>query len=307
MKKILITGATGFIGSNIAFQLVEMGYSVYAIYRTSSSFEKCLYFKDRVHWINIDDLNWKNTVKEIKPDQLIHTAWNGIEALQRNDWELQMKNFWFSKELFDLAKECSIKKVIAFGSQAEYGRYEFPVTEETVTKPDDAYGAIKILTLNYLRSLFSETDQEWYWVRVFSIFGENENSAWLIPSVISKLLRNEPIKLTACEQSYNYLYIRDFVSQIHELIDFQENRSGIYNLCSSRSIKLKDLLFQITESLGLSPDLLQFGTIPYRKGQNMYIASDNSKFQKIFNPANGSENITEGLLKTIEFYKKKQQ
>jgi len=307
MKKILITGATGFIGSNIAFQLVEKGYSVSATHRTSSSFEKCQHFKDRINWIDINDPNWKNIVSEIKPNQLIHTAWNGIEAQQRNDWEIQMQNFWFSKELFDLAKEFSIKKVIAFGSQAEYGTCEFSVNEETVTKPNDAYGAIKILALNYLRTLFSDTDQEWYWMRVFSVFGEYENSGWLIPNVISKLLRNEPVKLTACEQSYNYLYINDFVAQIHKLIDFEENTSGIYNLCSSRSIKLKDLLLQITDLLGLSPDLLQFGALPYRKGQNMYIAGDNSKFQKIFNPVNGLENITKGLLKTIEFYKTKQQ
>lgn len=307
MKKILITGATGFIGSNIAFQLVEKGYSIYATHRTTSSFKKCQHFIDQINWINVSDSNWRDAVKAIKPDQLIHTAWNGIDALQRNDWEIQMQNFWFSKELFDLAKESLIKKVIAFGSQAEYGKYEFPVTEETATKPVDAYGAIKILTLNYLRSLFSETDQEWYWIRVFSVFGEYENSAWLMPCVISKLLKNEPVKLTGCEQTYNYLYINDFAQQLLKLIEFSGNKSGIYNLCSSRSIKLKDILLQITDSLGLSPDLLQFGTIPYRKGQNMYIAGDNSKFQKIFNPVIGSENTTEGLLKTIEFYKKKQQ
>jgi len=307
MKKILITGATGFIGSNIAFQLVEKGYSVSAIYRTTSTFEKCEHFKNQINWININDPNWKNTVKEIKPDQLIHTAWNAIEAQHRTDWELQMKNFWFSKELFDLAKECSIQKVIALGSQAEYGSHEFPVTEETATKPVDAYGAIKNLTLNYLRSLFSETDQEWYWVRVFSVFGENENSAWLIPGVISKLLKNEPVKLTACEQTYNYLYINDFAQQLHKLIEFTENKSGIFNLCASRSIKLKDLLLKITDTMGLSPDLLQFGAIPYREGQNMYIAGDNSKFQKIFNPDNNYEDMTEGLLKTIEFYKKLRQ
>ncbi len=128
-----------------------------------------------------------------------------------------------------------------------------------------------------------------------------------MPCVISKLLKNEPIKLTACEQTYNYLYIKDFTQQLHKLIEFTGNKSGIYNLCASRSVKLKDFLLQITNTMGLSPDLLQFGAIPYRKGQNMYIAGDNSKFQKIFNSDNNSENMAEGLLKTIEFYKNLQQ
>ncbi len=304
--KILITGATGFIGSHISRKLVEKGYNVFATHRDSSSFEKCLRFKDKINWINISDSNWKEIVRKIEPDLIIHTAWEGIEALQRNNWEVQIRNFWFSKELFDLANECCIKKIIALGSQAEYGSHKFPVTEETLTSPEDAYGAVKTLTANYLRSLFSNTNVEWYWIRVFSVFGENENPAWLIPGVISQLLKKEPIKLTACEQQYNYLYIGDFVDQLHTVVESLENKSGVYNLCASQPIRLKDLLMQVVSILGLSQELLLFGALPYRKGQNMYIAGDNSKFQKMFRSNIIEENMTEGLLNTIKHYKENQ-
>lgn len=304
--KVLLTGATGFIGSNIAKKLLECNHNVFATYRNTSSFEKCIQFKDKINWINIEAHDWKQQIKIIKPDQLVHVAWSGIDTENRNDWEMQIRNFWLSKEYFDLAKECCIKKVIAFGSQAEYGSYRCPVNEETIPKPDDAYGSIKILTANYLRNLFENSITEWYWIRIFSVFGEGENSGWLIPSVILKLLKNEPVPLTSCEQYYNYLYIEDFLNQIETIVQCNENKSGIYNLCNSKSIVLKELLDQIANLMGVSQKLLHYGAIPYRSGQNILISGDNSKFRNYFSVKDETQvGLTNGLIKTIEYHSKR--
>ncbi|MFA5329751.1 MAG: NAD(P)-dependent oxidoreductase [Prolixibacteraceae bacterium] len=301
--KILLTGATGFIGSNIAKGLLGKGYEVFAINRTSSSFKKCVPFKDQINWINTDNHNWKEQIIAIKPDQLIHAAWGGIEAGDRNNWDIQIRNFWFSKELFDLANECGIKKVIALGSQAEYGAHGFPVNEMTVPVPNDAYGSVKTLTAHYLRNLFEKTETEWYWIRIFSVFGEGENSGWLMPTVISKLLKKESISLTPCEQQYNYLYIEDFLNQFLDVVKYTENISGIYNLCNSESIALKDLLLQVANLMGVSSQLLQFGAIPYRPNQNMLISGNNSKFKKYFSMEDEIQiGLTNGLKRTIEYY-----
>jgi len=305
--KVVLTGATGFIGSSIAKSLLEKGYQVYATHRTSSSFEKCSNFIDKINWINTDFQDWKQKIKDINPDQLIHVAWGGIGAKDRNNWDIQIRNFWFSKELFDLAKECGIKKVIGIGSQAEYGVYEFPVNEETVPKPQDAYGATKTLTANYLRNLYEGSQTEWYWVRIFSVFGEGENSEWLMPTVISKLLRNESIHLTHCQQKYNYLYIGDFLSDFMAVVNCLQNRSGIYNLCNKDSIELKELLLQIADIMNISPELLEFGKIRYRDNQNMLIAGDNSKFRAIFlGGLTQSRDLRTGLLNTIDYFKNKE-
>jgi len=91
--KILLTGGTGFIGSNIAKGLLEPGHDVYATYRTSFSFEKCIQFKDKINWINTETHNWKIQIKGIKPDQIIHLAWGGLEPENRNNWEMPTRNF----------------------------------------------------------------------------------------------------------------------------------------------------------------------------------------------------------------------
>lgn len=303
---ILLTGATGFIGSNIARELLDQKYNIFAICRNSSSFDKCADIKDKIIWINSDAPNWKEEIEKIKPEQLIHTAWGGIGAEDRNNWEFQIQNFWFSKELFDLVKECGVKKVIALGSQAEYGSQGFAVNELTAPKPDDAYGAAKTLTANYLRNLFENTETDWYWIRVFSVLGENENSNWLVPTVISKLLTHTPIQLTKCEQQYNYLYIKDFTKQLFSIVSCRENKSGIYNICDTKSVSLQKLLLKIAELMGASDQLLDFGAIPYREGQNMLIAGDNTKFKENF-PIDTPIGLTEGLIRTIKYHKKRLQ
>ena len=110
---------------------------------------------------------------------------------------------------------------------------------------------------------------EWYWMRVFSVFGERENSNWLIPTVIHRLLNKEPIQLSSCEQRYNYLYIEDFVNLFLSAVRSKEDKSGIYNICHSNSIVLKDLLLEIADLIDVPHNLLQFGSIPQILGQNM--------------------------------------
>jgi nucleoside-diphosphate-sugar epimerase len=303
--KILVTGATGFIGSNIVKELFNLGHEIYATHRTSSSFQKVIALKSKVNWINTDSKNWKETIKASKIDQLIHVAWGGIEAGDRNNWDLQIKNFSLSKDYFDLAKECGFSKVIGFGSQAEYGLYDLPSSELTLPKPNDAYGAVKLMTYNYLRSIFLDSETAWYWIRVYSVFGDGENPQWLIPSVISTLLKKEDLRLTECEQEYNYLHIEDFVNYFIAIVEDDQNQSGVYNICNKQTIILKDLLNKIAEILQVSSRYLKFGVIPYRNPQSMFISGTNSKFMNYFPKYQELENnLTDGLIKTIRLYKK---
>lgn len=302
--RIIITGVTGFLGSNIAKSLIKKGNTIFATHRTSSTFEKCIPFISEINWINIDENDWKDQFRAIKADQLIHAAWGGIGAHNRNNWETQLQNFFLSKEYFDLASDCGIKKVIAIGSQAEYGSNESSVNENTLERPNDAYGAVKTLTANYLRNLFVGTLTQWYWIRVFSVFGEGENPEWLFPYVISNLLNNKPVKLTLCEQKYNYLYIDDFLNQLFPVIQSNENKSGIYNLCNDESITINKILELVSDLMNVPRQLLQFGFLPYRPGQNMMIDGDNSKIKNNFYINSESFiGITNGLRKTINYYK----
>jgi nucleoside-diphosphate-sugar epimerase len=244
--------------------------------------DKCISFKDKVKWIDTDSENWKSEAIKFSPDIILHSAWCGVENEKRNDWNIQLSNINFLYNLLKIEQETNIKKIICLGSQAEYGVFDDIISEEDKVNPVTSYGIIKLANLEFLKSFCEDKKIEWYWMRIFSVLGENDNSGWLLPTVISKLQNNTEIELTGGEQKYDYIYIQDLCEMIHIVIESRKRKSGIYNLCTGKSIKIKDMLSIAAEKLAKPKKLLKFGTIPYRPDQTMNIVGNVSKFEKNF-------------------------
>jgi len=304
MKTVFITGATGFLGSNITRSLVEKEYHVYATHRNNSSFKRCKDFYDSIHWINIENAEWKESFSDIKVDILIHTAWQGVSSNERDNWEIQLSNFTFSKEIYEFAKFIGTKKIITLGSQAEYGIYNEKVNENFTPYPINAYGSVKLLALHFLRNFAIKEEIYWYWIRVFSVFGIDENENWLLPGVIKNLLKGKTIELTEGRQKYDYLHSDEFVKNLFKVIECNSNNSGVYNLCSGIGIEIKSLLNKLSQFIPDSKYLLNFGAIPYRKNQNMFMVGDNKKFESKFGRVYIND-MDLNLQKTINLYKEK--
>ena len=96
MKTILITGATGFLGSHIAEELINQGFNVIALKRSTSNLWRCNGFSDKIKWIYSDNLiNAEPEIIKCNPDILIHAAWNGVKAIDRDSWNEQEKIYLF--------------------------------------------------------------------------------------------------------------------------------------------------------------------------------------------------------------------
>ena len=97
----------------------------------------------------------------------------------------------------------------------------------------------------------------------------------------------------------------DFLDRFNRIVEEKQNLSGIYNICNDNTVKLKELLISLTEILGSSANLLEFGALPYREGQNMLISGSCMKFRKKFNYNIPNNNLVIGLEKTIALMKNK--
>jgi len=290
-KKILLTGATGFIGSHIARRLVKSGFTVIATKREQSDLWRCKDFSNKIIWLNTNKENWQRTILRQNPEILIHAAWEGINTKDRDNWDLQKSNFEFSTNIFNTALYAGAKKIIALGSQAEYGIFSERITEQYLPRPADAYGATKLHTCNY-----------WYWLRVFSVFGPGENDSWLIPQVIKSLGDKRPIDLTEGKQFYDYMYINDFTENLMKIIDCKDNTtSDIYNFGSGSSIQLKELLIKLASILNVSGDLLKFGAIPYHSVQSMCMECNCAKFVSVFGKLYSTK-LEQALKETVDYY-----
>lgn len=296
--RILLTGATGFIGSHVAEKLCKEGYSLLCLKRDSSKLSNCLTFKNQVEWVDSD---WMERALDFKPNVIIHCAWKGVHSSERNDWNIQLSNIELISQLLFIAEKTEIKKIISLGSQAEYGALDHCVTENHPLNPLTIYGSIKVAISQMIKTFSELHNIDWYWLRIFSTFGEHESDTWLLPSVIKKMLSSEKeMDFTKGEQEYAYLYIKDLANAVASLLQ-KDGFSGEYNISSCKPQKLIDVLNFIR--VHINPDFkLNLGVLPYRPNQSKHIEGDSSKFIKNFGEFE-TTNFNSKILELIELYK----
>lgn len=301
-KSVLITGITGFLGSHIAEKFLLEGFNVIGLKRFSSNtWRNKDYFED-INWVNIDESDWKTKIIKYEPSIIIHAAWSGVTSHSRDDIVMQMENVSMLSELLEVAQNIPSVRFVSLGSQAEYGKLDSIVDELYPLNPDNLYAVTKVLSQQLLEYYCKLKNINWYWLRVFSVFGEKESEQWLIPSVIKKALSNEKeLKLSAGTQQYTYMYCKDFANSVYMLACKENLQSGIYNISSSNAKSLKsiiELIVNLTKNKHLN---LNFGALPLRNNQSSLIEGSMSKF---FEKVGKISYIPfeEALEKTISYY-----
>lgn len=277
--KILLTGTSGFLGSHIAKHLVSFDFELIALKRKDSDLSRCKSFKKKITWINIDSNGvWKEKVIKLKPKYIIHSAWIGVDSVGRDDIIKQSKNISFLSDLLDISKSTNLIRFISLGSQAEYGVLNTKVSEDSEANPINLYGATKVASQQILKTFCELNKIDWVWLRLFSFIGENQDSNWLIPQLISKIKNKETIDMTMGHQKYSFIYVNDFASIIFKILNSNID-SGIYNVSSEEPYSIRELSNLISIKLEVSQKI-NWGALPYRLNQSMHIEGEMNKLKK---------------------------
>lgn len=301
MKKAIVTGATGMIGINLIKYLLNKNVQVTAIVRPNSARENILLNQPNLKVIECDLSNIENAnIEKDNYDVMYHLAWMGTTGEARNDVNMQLKNIEYTLNTIKLAKKIGCKRIIGAGSQAEYGRVEGRLTENTNVKPETAYGVAKLCAGNMGKILAENLGIEFIWTRILSIYGEYDGNGTMVMSSIIKMLNNEEPEYTKAEQIWDYLYVGDVAKAMY-LIGEKGKVGEIYCIGSGKVKKLYEYINIIKNQI--NPKLkIKFGAIPYSKNQVMYLCADISKLEEDtgFKPEISFE---EGIKRTIEWYK----
>lgn len=296
--RAFVTGATGFIGSYLVKELAGQNCELLCLKRESSDLYRLEAYKNRVKWINISD-DWHSAFKEFQPEFVFNLAWDGVSSADRVIWEKQIKNIELQQKMLDLSVECGVRKFIGIGSQSEYGDFEGVVDEAYPANPKTAYAATKLACLDILRSFCTINKLEWYWFRLFPLFGATESDRWLIPSLIKNISTQDYMDLTPGEQQLPYLYVGECAKAIASPI-FSDDRSGVYNVCADNPQPLKSLVISIKDMV--NPQFkLNFGAQPYRYGQSMYMCGKTDKLSENLYRLDTTTYI-ERLEETVNYY-----
>ncbi len=303
MKKVVISGATGAIGMALIGLCIKKNMEVLVLCRRNSVRAERIPVHPLIH-IQFCDLsqmkNWEPENKE-RYDVFYHLAWEGTTGAARNDMYLQNKNVEYTLDAVRLAYRLGCRTFIGAGSQAEYGRVEGRVNEETPVKPENGYGIAKLCAGLMSKEECHSLGIEHIWTRILSVYGPYDGENSMITYSIKKLLKGEVPELTAGEQVWDYLYSEDAARAFLAL--GEKGKDGnVYCIGSGRGRPLKEYMYLVRNTV--NPMLpLGLGKVPYGERQIMYLYADISRLCKDtdFVPEISFE---EGIRRTVEWEKK---
>jgi nucleoside-diphosphate-sugar epimerase len=299
MKKVIITGSNGFLGSRLTEKLITQGITVYALDCHDTPFIKHKLLKYYKCDIEKNVLPYESDLHDV--DTLFHFAWNGVHPEHRNDYERQLKNISSLMNILAFALRLNILKTIIPGSASEYALSEMPITGNNMPKPVDGYGAAKSICHILSRTWSTQNNLPLIWVVPSSIYGPGRNDNNVLTYAIKTLLKNEKPSFTALEQHWDYIYIDDLITAL-VLIAEKGIAGKNYAIGYGSARKLSEYISIIKDSI--NPALpLGIGEIPYKGKKPDNSVMDISELQKDtgFAPAVVFE---KGIKQTIEWVKK---
>lgn len=294
MKRVLLTGASGFVGRACVAPLIARGYSVHSISTGRSTPPEGV----TIWQGSLLDIGRVATlIEQIAPSHLLHAAW---DVTHSSYWSASVNQDWLAAGIALLRAFVSLggRRAVGVGTCAEYGwtveRYpEFGSPLE----PSTRYGQSK---LELCRAFQAARDLNvcTAWARLFFPFGPGERQERLLPSVINRLIAGEPVDCTAGTQLRDFLYIDDVGCALAALLDGVVE--GPVNIGSGQGTAVRDMILHAASQIG-RPDLVRLGALPMRPGDPHSLVAETERLnQEVgFSPTVA---LQDGIQRTIAYW-----
>ena len=277
--RVLVTGATGFIGNYVVRELLKQDHQVIT---TSKNSEKTRMYEwfSQVQYIPYDlNVVHENLFQFFRePDVVIHLAWEGLPNykdlfhFERN----LFTNYRFLKNLL----EGGLKSLTVTGTCLEYGLQNGCLSEDTPTQPTTPYS----LTKDTLRKFLEQLQQKYHflfkWIRLFYMYGKGQNPNSILPQLDEALKRGDKVfNMSSGEQLRDYLPVKKVAEYIAK-VSLQNKVNGIINCCSGKPISIRKLVENHVKNRGKTIKL-NLGYYPYSDYEPMAFWGDNTKLKSI--------------------------
>lgn len=274
MKRAIITGATGSVGTALIEELIAHGVEVLVLAREGSARNHNIPKHDlvTVRYCALDGLATLQNEEAKAYDVFYHFAWEGTTGASRNDMYLQNRNVTYALDAVMAAKRFGCQCFVGAGSQAEYGRVEGLLSPDTPARPEMGYGIAKLCAGQMTRELARAEDIRHSWVRILSVFGWNDGMQGLVGPTIHNLKEGIAPNFTKGEQLWDFLYCADAASAFR-LIGERGRDGATYVLGSGDARPLADYIRDIRDAVAPEANLT-FGEIPYAERQVMHLQAD---------------------------------
>jgi len=299
MKKVLVTGGAGFIGSHLVSELLESGNKVVVIDNLSNGSERNLGKEVKLYKQDVSGKDLRLIFEAENPDIVFHLAAQiSVEKSLRNPILDASTNILGALNVFDNCARSGVSKVVYVSTAAVYGEGPLPTKEENLIRPSSPYGLSKSVAEQYLKYFpFNYTI-----LRLPNIYGPGQTlkgESGVVATFIDSALREELIYITGTGyQSRDFLYVSDVVEACLLVTKYIKTERETYNLSSSIEETIIGLFKYIKDLTGYpaKPQL-----VPSRSKETPRSLLDASKIKKELN-WKPEVPLDEGLRKTIIWY-----
>lgn len=273
MKKILVTGANGYIGRHVVKKLLDMGYNVDACDIRFDGVDK------RANRVTTAIFNEDKDIYNRlgKPDICIHLAWRD-SFIHNSDAHMSdlSKHYVFLKNMID----GGLRHLSVMGTMHEVGYWEGAINEDTPTNPSSMYGIAKNTLRQSLQLLIKDNDIIIQWLRAYYIMGDDLKSN----SIFSKIYKmdiegKEKFPFTTGKNKYDFITVDELSNQI-AIASTQEEFTGIINCCSGRPVSLAEKVEEFIKIKDLKIKL-EYGAFPDRPYDSPGVWGDSTKIEQI--------------------------
>jgi nucleoside-diphosphate-sugar epimerase len=277
MKRLLVTGVTGFIGAHCLRLILRGDYDeVHAISRNEQGPAA-----PKLTWHAADLRVAAQTVRlveAIRPTHLFHAAWIATPGVYLTSPE---NADWMQSTIAMVSAfaEQGGQRFVGVGSSAEYANSDTPCDEDhTPLEPSSVYGLNKVATWRAIQGLAAAHKMQAAWGRVFLPYGPGDLPQRLIPSALAALGAGKPMPLSSGEQQRDFVYAPDAAKLLVGILN--SNATGAFNIGSGEARSVRSVIEALADRFN-ARDLLQFGVMPPRGWEPPLLVANMKKLTEL--------------------------
>jgi len=310
MTRYLITGASGFVGSNLIRKLIDENQELTILVREDSDLWRINDLIPKIQTFKTDLSNYEKLEKiisDINPDFVYHLGTYGGYPFQTNIQKITQVNVINTINLFESLSKCNnLKLIINFGSSSEYGLKSTPMNENDEAVPITVYGISKLTQTKFAKFYSKNMNLPIVTLRLFSVFGPFEEPGRLIFDIMTSIIKGKTIELSSPFPRRDFVYVRNVIQAIETTINAKNVVGEIFNIGTGVMHSVQDVVNNVLE-IAKSDNKISWGIKQKRVFDNMTPwVSDTEKTKKILK-WKPKYSFMEGLLHTYKWYLNNQQ